>query len=193
MAFGASMNVSGLQGLRQALLEMPNDLKKRTLRRVLRKQSKVVLAEIKSVMPRHPDSAVHLADLMRVAAGKTTNKGEVIRDGAVYPTREELGISPKDPYYWPFALEYGHVLPYERRASDAKRKRTENERSKLPVAPRPYVRNSWDRKESQAANSIEVDTFEAIKQVWSKSFTRRNDTLGQLNRDLAASLAEVGG
>lgn len=192
MAFGASMNVSGLNGLRQALLELPNDLKKRTLRRVLRKQSKVVLAEIKAVMPRHPDSVVHLVDLMRVAAGKTTNKGEVIRDGAVYPTRAELGISADDPYYWPFALEYGHAPPGHGTV-DSEGKKRKKKKTPRDTPAYPYVRNSYDRKEAQCANDIEIDSFEAIKAVWAKSFTRRNDTLGQLNRELADSLSEAGG
>lgn len=32
-----------------------------------------------------------------------------IGSGFPVPTREALGIDPKDPYYYPFAVEYGHI------------------------------------------------------------------------------------
>lgn len=33
------------------------------------------------------------------------------------PTREELGIEPGDPFYYPFAVEYGHPAPGREHAS----------------------------------------------------------------------------
>jgi len=183
---GVSLNLSGLTELRQALLEMPKDLQKRTLRRVLRKQSKMVLTEIKSVMP-HGTAPIHLEEQLKVAAGKTTHRGAVVRDGVALPTRAELGISPDDKYFWPFALEYGHAAAGRGLQSGKKKKKS----APKDTAPRPYIRNSWDRKETMAANDIALETFHAMEAVWTQRGHKNVDTTGQLNRDLAASTSEA--
>lgn len=43
----------------------------------------------------------------KIAAG--LQKRGRIRIGIRYPEREDLGIKPADPYYYPYAIEYGHA------------------------------------------------------------------------------------
>lgn len=57
------------------------------------------------------------------AKTKTARSGKnFIRLGVENPTREALGIAPDDPYYYPYAVEFGHVgaeaKPYIRPAID---------------------------------------------------------------------------
>lgn len=161
---------------------MPKDLQKRVLRRVLRKQSEMVLTEIRAAMP-----STNLENVMSAAAGKTTHRGGMIRDGIALPTRAELGISPSDKYYWPFALEYGHASP----GSGLMAGKEKNKSAPKDTPAYPYIRNSWDRKETQAANDIALETFHAMEEVWRGRGHKSVDTTGQLNRDLATSTSEA--
>ena len=53
---------------------------------------------------------------------QTSKPREFIRIGVIWPFREDLGISPGDKYYYPMAVEFGHVRapahPFVRPAID---------------------------------------------------------------------------
>lgn len=182
---GLSVSLFEIEELRQVILDLPKHLQSRTLRRVLKKQTNIVLAEIKAVMPLGT-APEHLRHELKSQAGKTTNKGEMIRHGVGFPTRDELGIDASDLYYYPFAVEFGHAAPGRGsyagqkpgKPGEPKAKRV-NKNPPKDVAARPYIRNSWDRKESMMAANIEADTWEAIKALWEGRIKRGFKGMGR--------------
>jgi HK97 gp10 family phage protein len=64
-----------------------------------------------------------------------------IRLGVENPTREALGIDPKDPYYYPYAVEYGHV------GAEAK----------------PFIRPAIDEHKTQSYKDIGDDIGKGIE------------------------------
>ena len=160
-----SVQFAGLKELKAALKGLEPKMQKRVLRRVLRKQSKTVLAAIKSRMPKSAnDDGKHLVDALKVRAGKGS-KG-YMTDGVAFPERSEIGIDANDPYYWPFALEYGHASA-GRGVYRGKGKKSRRQKSApKDVAPRPYIRQAWDSNEALMAASIDQDTWREIEKMW---------------------------
>lgn len=169
------VNFVGLKELRASLNSLEPKLQRKVLRRVLRKQSKAVLVAIKAIMPKSDDEGVHLVDALKVRAGKS--RRGYMSDGLVFPERTVIDISDDDPYYWPFALEYGHAAPGRGSFSNvsdigkkgrSKGKVLKRRRGKAPkdVAPRPYIRRAWDHREALAGAQIEQDTFRELEKMW---------------------------
>jgi len=77
---------------------------------------------------------------------KSANVKGMIRLGPENPTREALGIDAKDKYYYPYAVEFGHI--------------------RAPAYP--FIRPAIDDHKEQSINSIASDigagiTKEALK------------------------------
>ena len=80
-----------------------------------------------------------------------------------FPTRAELGIDPKDPYYWPVALEYGHAFPG--RAGTMKGVPGESRE----VRARPYVRNTVDQNTRREHTAMGRDIGKGIEAEFRKA------------------------
>lgn len=59
------------------------------------------------ILERIPSDTGNLRNRMSTYGPKTRRKDGMLHGGVMTPTREELGIPPEDPNYWPAALEYG--------------------------------------------------------------------------------------
>lgn len=175
MGAPVTVRFSGLKELRASLNSLEPKMQRKILRRVLRKQSKAILVAIKASMPKSDSEGVHLVDALKVRAGKS--RRGYMSDGLVFPERSVIDIDENDPYYWPFALEYGHATPGRGSFSNvsdigkkgrSKGKVLRRRRGKAPkdVAPRPYVRQAWDHREALAGAQIEQDTFRELEKMW---------------------------
>ncbi len=105
---GVKLGVVGDVEIRRTLGRLPVALEEKILAEELRREFRPLLAEIKAVYPRSEirrRSGQHVADTLRLIPlrPRPGRVGVQIVTG----TREELGIDPDDPYYYPAALELG--------------------------------------------------------------------------------------
>ena len=85
------------------------------------------------------DSGVMLA-AYKAAKIKSAGKPGLIRYGPENPPREALGIHAQDPYYYPYAVEFGHGN----------------------VRPHPFIRPAIDNHKNQIRAAIAQDIATGI-------------------------------
>lgn len=130
---------------RLAALEKPATQKK-AVRPALRKSAKRLKAEVLAnlsgqvVTPRTGRllGAMAAEKVHALKGGRT-----IIGAGFDLPTRAALGIDADDPYFYPFAVEYGHGGP-------------------RPAPPHPFIRWAVDRNAGRELTQIGVDIGSAI-------------------------------
>lgn len=87
--------------LQRTFKALPEKLQKNYIRRAIRKAGKIVLADAKTNVP---VLTGRLRDTLRIKSfSRKTSVGVKIETG----TREDLGIAPDDPYFYPAVLEFG--------------------------------------------------------------------------------------
>lgn len=99
------LNVLGAKELERLFKILERKVGTKILKGALKKSAKRLQPE---VVRRAPEET---GDYKKVLAGmkaKPRRGRGVYVYGLAYPTREELGIRPNDPYYYPTAVEYGH-------------------------------------------------------------------------------------
>lgn len=87
------------------------------------------------------DSGMMLAGYQSAKTKVARSGKNFIRLGVENPTREALGIAPDDPYYYPYAVEYGQV------GADAY----------------PFIRPAIDEHKDQSYKSIGDDIGKGIE------------------------------
>ena len=118
MALTQSIDLSllGDKRLERQLKRLPVIAQRKVVRRAMRDAARPVLAEAQRLCP--VDSGAMRASLKIRAAGAKAGMGVVVQTGS----REELGIPADQPFYYPFAVEYGHrnaaAHPFMRPAMD---------------------------------------------------------------------------
>lgn len=141
--------VQGAAELIAAYKSMPAKLQRQVVRKALRPAGKVLLAATKAATPVYsgpPNARIipgQLRNSLKLRVSKFNRKGRysmIVMPG----TREALGIDPKDKHYWPAALEFGHGN----------------------VAPRSYLRATFDRMEAPLGEQILQAVGDLIEQAF---------------------------
>lgn len=102
-----SLLLIGEKGLQRKLDRLAPALQRRIVRKAAREAGRPILATAKTLCPvgLGAPGRKHLRDTLKMRAVKSRSSiGVKVQTG----TREELGIDPGDPYFWPAALEFGH-------------------------------------------------------------------------------------
>ena len=162
----------------RSLKTLDKRVQRKVLRQALRKNIRTALDSIKGRTPtgNEPDGLPPLKSLLKIS---TRTRRGLLMAGVAIPTREELGIKQNDPYFWPFALEYGHALPgrgvhantTDVRTRKGKRKGEllrRRRKSLKDVAARPFIREGWDTVESNMAIRLIADMLNGIEKEWAK-------------------------
>lgn len=119
------VSVLGMPELQRKLNRVEQTMRKKIVRQALREGGRPILAETIATCPVRT-GALKASLKLRVAnlSPRRRRAGEFgmqVQTG----TREDLGIAPGDPYYYPAAVEWGTAkLPavaFMRRATDTKR------------------------------------------------------------------------
>lgn len=109
MAGRFNIELLGDKELAKTFSELPDALERKVLNRALRQGANYLKAITEPRIPRDPNrkrAGTHTADTLTVKALKRSRRriGYRIQTG----TREQLGIDPKDKYYYPVATELGN-------------------------------------------------------------------------------------
>jgi len=116
----------GVQEVQKALKQFQPTLQKKLQRKATRKAGKPVLDTARA---RVPVKTGKLRKNLKLRAAKRKRSSTVVGVSVQTPTRDVLGISQSDPYYYPTVLEYGSSLrnirarPYLRPALDENREK----------------------------------------------------------------------
>ena len=94
----------GVQEVQKALKQFQPTLQKKLQRKATRKAGKPVLDTARA---RVPVKTGKLRKNLKLRAAKRKRSSTVVGVSVQTPTRDVLGISQSDPYYYPTVLEYG--------------------------------------------------------------------------------------
>lgn len=129
MSIAIDFEFLGLPKLKRAFDLLPDVVGKKIVQSAIRKAAKPVKAKAESLIPRGPDKpqGQHLADVgLKIKSMRRSRSGFGVL--IVTPSREELGIDPKEKGFYPVHLELGHgnvpAHPYMRDAMDSMRDQT---------------------------------------------------------------------
>jgi len=123
---------------------------KRAIRPSLRASAKRLKAEVVanlSGLVVSPKTGRLLTAMQAQKVGALPRSRALIGVGLPMPTRQELGIDPKDKYYYPAAVEYGHP----------------------GAPPYPYTRGAVDRNAARELHTIGTDIGKAIEREAAKT------------------------
>lgn len=158
------VRVLGVQGLQQKLNRLPGVVARKVVVSALRKSTKrihgYVLANIARLLASHTGTYARAWAAAKVRAGK--HPRGMIRIGLRYPDRDELGIAPDDPYFYPFAIEYGHAAAGSGTYAGGGGKRVRKTASK-DVPAIPHVRPAVDDNKATEHALIGRDIGRGIK------------------------------
>ncbi len=128
---------------------------KKAVRPALRKSAKRIKPRVLANLSGSP-VAPHTGRLLAAMAAQKVHaigrSRTVIGAGFDMPTRESLGIDPSDKYYYPIAVEYGHVRGA----------------GKSAAPPRPYIRPAVDSNRESELNQIGKDIGKGIEKQAAK-------------------------
>ena len=122
---------------------------KKAIRPALRKSAKRIKPRVLANLSGSPVAPRTGRLLAAMAAEKVHAIGRsrtVIGAGFDLPSRESLGIDPSDKYFYPIAVEYGHVRGA----------------GKSAAPPRPYIRPAVDSNRESELNQIGADIGKGI-------------------------------
>jgi len=138
----------GDKELQRKLHELEYGAQAKAVRPALRKSAKRLKAEVIRRIP--VGSGNYLKVWKRTKIRKGAAKRGLTRLGIVAPTREELGISPNDQWFWPYALEYGHTS------------------RGIRVFARPHMRPAVDENKASELRRIGSDIGTEIEKIFKK-------------------------
>jgi hypothetical protein len=124
----------GDRELERKLRTLAGPMQRKIVRAALRESAKRTLPRVISNLSGEP-VGVRTGTLRAAFAAQKVRAGRSrrgIRLGITFPTRDELGIAPDDPYFYPAAVEYGHS----------------------GVAARPFLRPAVDNHRSAELSAI---------------------------------------
>lgn len=124
-----AVELKGFAALKHDLATLSNRVANRVVDEALEAGAEIIATEARNTAP--VDEG-RMAESIAVAKSKFNRKGKrafIVKTG----TREELGIDPKDKYYYPAAVEFGYTQhnqitgkltvnppnPFMRRAADS--------------------------------------------------------------------------
>ena len=99
------VSMSGSKDIDRVLRGLEPKNMKNIMRRAVRLGSKPVKAKAKALAPKKTGK---MAKSIRIKRSGKLERFGVYSDFIMLGTREKLDIDSKDPYYYPFAVEYGH-------------------------------------------------------------------------------------
>lgn len=169
------ISVLGAPELQRALDDMKRSAARRIVRESLKKQAghvAVGAAMLSPVDTGRMRESIHVANAV---GAKNGYFGASVKTG----TREELGIDPKDDYYYPAAVEFGQN--YHLSAGDVRKAKKQAFRRKAGriaegkgishrvVPPRPFMRRSFDGRAPQAFKIILDEIARRIEKAWKRA------------------------
>lgn len=121
------LEVQGIKSLERKLNRLPRAARNKAVRSAVREAGKPLLDRTKQLAPKETGLMASKIKLRSISGQAAKKSGVKAKRGAIgvvvmTGTREEMGIDPADPYYYPAAVEYGHgntpAKPFMRRAAD---------------------------------------------------------------------------
>ena len=119
------IHVIGGPELERKLKRLADKMQKSIARKAVRNSAKRTHVRIVANITRLQliDTGILLASFSQSKIRSSSRRPrDLIRIGPEWPYREDLGISPDDPYYYPMAVEFGHARapahPFVRPAID---------------------------------------------------------------------------
>jgi HK97 gp10 family phage protein len=101
----SSMSLIGGNELIRKLNSLERKARNQIVRKAMRSGAKITQTKIKELVPVRTGA---LKRTIRVRVPKGKKRRNTYRIGVETGTREQLGIDPADPYYYPAAVEFGH-------------------------------------------------------------------------------------
>lgn len=150
MAKFINISFLGDKGLQRALNRIEHKVAKRIVRKALRAETKLAIMEVAKRTPVDEGNLkwAILNSKPRPSRGKF--KGD-FGTAFVWPTREEVGISPDDKGYYPMHLEFGYTHA-----------------GGTAVAARPYVRPAFEETKQAAFDRVRNAIGAAVAAEWRK-------------------------
>lgn len=143
---------------------------KKVVRSALRKEAKVVS---NNASAKAPVDTGDLRDSIKVRASTNKRRGQFGVEVAP-GTRAELGIDPKDEYYYPAANEFGRNAGTGRRAVMQRtrrkaRQKLAGKRTTNKIVPaRPFLRPAFDERKDVALKNIMASITAEVTKAWKK-------------------------
>jgi len=179
--------VLGVESLTAQLRALPQAAAKKIVREALA----AAAAKIKAQILANIDAYLQrITGQYRAAWEKTTiasqprRRGQV-RMGIKYPEREDLGIGPRDPYYYPYAIEYGHAA--RGRGGRPKGRSRRDNHKKGVTAPKdvpaiPHVRPAVDEHADDLRRLISAEIVAGILATIARERLKADKAAQKLNR-----------
>lgn len=141
------ISITGVPELQRALRMLADKTQKRIVSHALTKESKRTKQRVvENIVRLGLIDSGNLLSAFESAAIRSANKKSLIVKGIAIPTRAQLGISPNDPYFYPYAVEYGHK----------------------GAIPHPYIRPAIDNHKQQSIADIAQDIGSGIERAAKK-------------------------
>lgn len=173
-AIAVQLRLTGNWQLEQLFKTFADTVRKRILRRVLRRAGErlrdYVVFAVSGQHLKQRTGTYAMAWMGAKMTGVTIHENRV-QIGVRFPTREEMGIRPDDPYFYPAAIEYGHAgggrgtYKFMDAASGRARYRRVSKTAAKDVRPYPHVRPAVDEHaETEAARILSEIRVEVEKE-----------------------------
>lgn len=153
----------GDKQLERMLASFATNVQKTVVRGAIRKTAKHIqfaLVQAFSGQRVGVDTGRTVAAIAQQKAASLTKfggrKSGVIGYGIPYPTREQLGISPKDKHYYPNAIEYGYTM-----------KNGTHVPAKMPI------RGTVNRMEASEKAQIIAEMKKGIERRWRREMRKK--------------------
>jgi HK97 gp10 family phage protein len=136
------ISITGDKELTRKLHSLADKQQKSVVRSALRKEAKKAKDRIVSNIERLDliDEGVML-QAFKQAKIKSGGNRNMIRIGPENPERSALGIASDDKYYYPYAVEFGHI----------------------GAGPKPFIRPAIDQHKSKSIHDIGQDIGKGIE------------------------------
>lgn len=155
------ISIFGDKALARDLARFEPRVQKKVVRPALRRSAKRVLPYIVQAVsgtPIQPRRGFLLAGMASAQIKALKRSRTVMGAGVVMPTREQLGISPDDKFYWPFALEFGY---------------TRTKRAPVTVQPFRYMRGTVDQRAPAEHTLLRADIGKGIEREAKRSLGKK--------------------
>lgn len=140
-----NLEVLGDKELDRILAKLPDKVQARAIAPALRASNKrfqTVAVQKLSGFPVQPQTGRLLIAMAGQQIAKVKMRRELgVKFGLKFPEREQLGIDPKDKYFYPAAVEYGHIKG----------------KGKAAAPPRSYLRAAVDENLGTERQKIAQD------------------------------------
>ena len=143
MANFIDIAVIGDKELQRKLKALDEKMQKKIVRKALRQAAKPVLSAARLLCPENT-GRLRASLKLKVRRQKRGVFGVEVITG----TRQELGIRANDPYYYPAAVEFGHLVGLRHRHREQKELRRLRKQGALVVGAHPFLRPALEMNRS---------------------------------------------